>query len=224
MSTPTQRMAAGPALTVTPRTVQRRRSRARIAAAVSLVVVFALGGWYFFQSQTAQQPYLAVNRTVEVGGQVGEGDLMVVYLNGGIGLSPIRSADRPAVIGKYATVRLLPGTLLTREQLTDQQIPAPGQQLVGIRLEPAQMPARELRPGDTVELVEIPDPRAAFGGTDGEDALRNPGTTSATVVNVGEAGTAGDRVVDVVVSGAAGPRIAALAAAKRIVLVLTPAS
>ena len=202
----------------------RRRSRARIAASIAIVVVFALAGWWFYRTQTAQLPYLAVSRQVPIGAPITKADLTIAYLNGSGGLSPIPADQASRVVGKQAAVTLVPGTLLTNAQLADKVFPAPGQQLVGISLKATALPAKALRPGDSVQLVQTPDPRGAVSvtGQSGADpALLNPPTTPATVVDVGSPTPAGDRVVDVTVAATVGPHIAALVAAGRIAIVVT---
>ena len=47
-----------------------------------------------------------------------------------------------------AATDLTAGSLLTRDALTDQRLPAPGQQLVGVGVSAVQLPATTLRPGD----------------------------------------------------------------------------
>lgn len=202
----------------------RRRSRTRIAASIAIVVVFALAGWWFYRTQTAQLPYLAVARQVPIGTPLTNADLTITYLNGSGGLSPIPAGQASRVVGKQAAVTLVAGTLLTNAQLADKVFPASGQQVVGISLKATALPAHALRPGDTVQLVQTPDPRGTVsvtGQTGADSALLNPPTTAAVVVDVGSATPAGDRVVDVTVAATVGPHIAALAAAGRIAIVVT---
>ncbi|XVU24224.1 SAF domain-containing protein [Actinoplanes sp. CA-054009] len=205
----------------------RRRSQARIAASVAIVVVFALAGWWFYRTQTAQLPYLAVSQQVPIGTPISKADLTIAYLNGAGGLSPIPADQASRVLGKQAAVTLVPGTLLTTAQLADKVFPAPGQLLVGISLKATALPATVLHPGDKVQLVQTPDPRGAVSvtGRSGADpALLNPPTTPAAVVDVGSPTPAGDRVVDVTVAATVGPHIAALAAAGRIAIVVSAGS
>jgi hypothetical protein len=198
----------------------RRRSRPRIAAAIAMTVVFALAGWYFFQSATAQRPYLAVARPIPVGKVIGPGDLLVVYLNGAAGLHPIALAEKAKVLGKEAAVPLVPGTLLTAAEVTDKITPGPGQQLVGINLAPGKLPGKKLQPGDKIELVTTADPNAS---NDNSGATTTPSSTDAIVYDASGPDPSGNRVVDVIVPAADGPQIAALATANRIVIILASA-
>jgi hypothetical protein len=219
--------AAAPPASLTPAATPvslRRRSRPRVAASMAIVVVFALAGWWFYRTQTAQLPYLAVSRQVPIGTPITKADLAIVYLNGSAGLSPVPADQASRVVGKQAAVTLVPGTLLTSTQLADKVFPGPGQQLVSISLKATVLPAHPLHPGDSVQLVQTPDPRGALSATgqSGTDpALLNPPTTPATVADVGGPTPAGDRVVDVTVADTVGPHIAAMAAADRIAIVVT---
>ena len=218
MTTATTRQSnstVAPARMIAP----RRRSRPRIAAAIAMTVVFALAGWYFFQSATAQRPYLAVAHPVPVGKVIEPSDLLVVYLNGATGLHPIALADKATVLGKEAAVPLVPGTLLTAAEVTSKITPGPGQQLVGINLAPGKMPGKTLQPGDKVQLVTTADPNSS--NSDSATTNQPPSTTDAVVYDVGSPDSSGNRVVDVIVAIADGPNIAALATASRIVVILS---
>src|SRR5436305_1323855 len=115
----------------------RRRRWGMYAVGVVLVVIGAVLAYLFVVTAGVTRPYLAVNRTVPYGAVIGTDDLTVVDVNPAAGLQPIPASQRDQVIGKHAAADLFPGTLLTRAQLTDLAIPAPGQQLVGIELKPA---------------------------------------------------------------------------------------
>src|SRR5262249_17219024 len=120
----------------------RRRRWGMVALGVVLVAVSAVAAYLFVVTAGATHPYLAVNRNVPYGATITAADLTVVDVTPAAGLHPIPASERDQVIGKHAAAELFPGTLLTRAQLTDLAIPAPGQHLVGIELKPAQVPAR----------------------------------------------------------------------------------
>jgi hypothetical protein len=128
-------------------------------------------------------------------------------------LEPIPYVDRDQVIGLVAATSLRPGSLLTRDALTDTRLPAPGQQLIGVGVSLVQVPTTPLRPGDDVLLVPV----AAGTPATTEGA---PSVVEATVVKSGPPGTDGLRVVDVLVDAADGPDVAARAAAGLIAIVV----
>ncbi|SRR6266540_683558 len=199
----------------------RRRRWGLLAVGVVLVAVGAVAAYLLVVTAGVTRPYLAVNRNIPYGATIGAGDLTVVDVNPAAGLQPIPASHRDQVIGKYAAADLFPGTLLTRAHLTDLAIPAPGQQLVGIELKPAQVPARTLKPGDAVILVIVP-PTGVVGVPDPKASTpAKPESIRATVAAATPPATNGNVRVDVAVSQADGPTVATMAAAGRIVVVVT---
>jgi hypothetical protein len=183
---------------------RRRRRPALLALAVTMVILGALGAAYLATSLGHTSPVIAIAREVPWGQTLTAADLVEARLSADPALQPIPYGDRDQVIGLIAATTLTPGSLLTREGLTDQRLPAPGQQLVGVGVSPVQLPTTALRPGDDVLLVPV--------------AAGNP--PAATVVQTGPPGTDGLRVVDVLVDAADGPDIAARAAAGLIAIVV----
>jgi hypothetical protein len=209
----------------------RRRRPGLIAFGVLAVVLGALGASFLVLSIGSTSQYLAVARPVDVGAKITDADLQVVDVNAALGLKPIPAQDRSRVVGRYARVELVPGTLLAPDHLTDVAGPASGQQLIGIGLKPANLPARTLHPGDAVMLVVLPDPRTV-GGTEpsakpGQSSgqspvLSTPPTVRATVFGVGKPQPDGQVVVDVIVSSSEGPGLVSLASQGRVGLIVTP--
>ncbi|MFG1832742.1 SAF domain-containing protein [Micromonospora chersina] len=203
-----------------PKVVRQRRIRpGLLGLAVLLIALGGLGAAFAVTSVRSTGSYLAVARPVEVGRQLTADDLVPVRVSGGRELQPVRADRIKEVLGRRAAVRLTPGTLLTPAQLTDAPLLGPGQQQLALGLEPSQVPARKLHPGDKVLLVSTPDTSA--GGT---EATRTGGTRfEATVID-----TATPENDDVVVYLALAvrdvPAVVALAADDRIALVLTEAA
>lgn len=206
-------VAVGPA--DAPRLVRQRHvRRGWVGIGVLLIVLAALGSATLFRAIGPSQEYLAVARDVPAGGQVTSADLSVVRLNSSPGLRPVPVREVDQVIGAYAAVPLVAGTLLTHEQLTAQRVPAPGEQLVAIGLPRDRLPGGALRAGDPVLLV-------ATGGQPGPED--NPRTYPARVHQVQAAqGRGNDLVVSLVVGERDGAAVASLAAAGRLTVVLVP--
>lgn len=214
--------APAPTAPTVARVQPRRRSPMLVALGVVLTVLGTLGA-YAYTAATGPAAFLAIARPVAVGVQIADDDLRVVEVNEAPGLQPIPASDRGKYVGRYARVDLVPGTLLTAEQVTDAPIPGPGEQLFGVELKPAQMPVTPLRRGDKVLLVVTPDPRAAVV----PEARPNqppvvPYTIEASVANVGAAQADGQVVVDVVVPRRDGPNLVALSAQGRLALSVLP--
>jgi hypothetical protein len=200
-----------------PKVVRQRRVRpGLLGLAVLLIALGGLGAAFAVTSVRATGSYLAVARPVEVGREITVDDLVTVQVAGGQGLRPVPAGRRDEVVGKRAAVALTPGTLLTLAQVTDDPLLGPGQQQIALGLEPAQVPARKLHPGDKVLLVSTPDDNA-------EGSAAAPGTRfQATVIDTT---TEDDDVVlylALVVRDV--PAVVALAAQERIAVVLTEAA
>ena len=194
---------------------RRRRRPALLALAVTMVVLGALGATYLATSLGQTSPVIALTREVPWGQAITAADLMEASISPDPALQPIPYGDRDQVIGMVAATTLTPGSLLTRDALTDQRLPAPGQQLVGVGVSTVQLPTTALRPGDDVLLVPVAAgsaPVATEGGA--------PGVVDATVLQTGPPGTDGLRVVDVLVAAADGPDVVARAAAGLVAIVV----
>lgn len=217
--------ATAPAAAIAPAVkavLPRRRRPGLIAAGVVIVVIGFLGAYMFARAAGTNQPVLAVVNTVTAGHQITDADLKTVQVNAGSGLTPIPVEQRSTVVGQYARVELVGGTLLTAEQLTDKAVPGKGQQLIGLELKPAQLPSRTLRPGEPVLLVITSDARNVTLDGKGAQAssLPQPPTITATVAGVGAATPDGRVVVDVVVAEANGPGLLERASQGRVAIAL----
>jgi len=199
----------------------RRRRVGMQAIGVVLVCVAAAGAYLLYSGSGVTHPYLAVVHNVAYGATISAEDLTVIDVNPAAGLQPIPAAQRDTVIGKHAAVDLVAGTLLTPAELTTQTVPAPGQQLVGIELRAGQLPARSLKTGDAVLLVVVPATSVGAVPDAQPTPLSSPPTIPATVVAEAAPDTTGNVRVDVAVAQSDGPTVAAMAAAGRIVLVVT---
>lgn len=201
-----------------PRVVRQRRMRpGLLGLAVLLIALGGLGAAFAVTSVRATGTYLAVARPVEVGRTVSADDLVTVQVAGGAGLSPVPAARRDDVVGKRAKVSLVPGTLLTMDQLTDAPLLGPGQQQFALGLEPAQVPARELHPGDKVLLVSTP------AGNE-ERSVVTVTRFEATVIDTVTAEDDDEVVVYVALAVRDVPAVAALVAQDRIAVALTEAA
>lgn len=208
-----------------PRVVRQRRMRpGLLGLAVLLIALGGLGAAFAVTSVRATGTYLAVARPVSVGTALTADDMRSVQVAGGVGLSPVPASKINEVIGKRAAVTLVPGTLITMDQLTDKPLLGPGQQQVAIGLKPNQVPAKELRPGDKVLLVSTPPQNASTGEVRTSQATRY----EATVVDAAEPDEKGpDRTTVVVYLALAGrdaPAVVTLAAQNRLAVILTGAA
>ncbi|MBM0231616.1 flagellar biosynthesis protein FlgA [Micromonospora sp. STR1_7] len=201
-----------------PKVVRQRRVRpGLLGLAVLLIALGGLGAAFAVTSVRATGSYLAVARPVEVGRQISAADLVTVQVAGGQGLRPVPAGRLDEVVGRRAAVALVPGTLLTLAQITDDPLLGPGQQQIALGLKTAQVPARQLHPGDKVLLVSTPDDNA-----DGNAAA--PGTRFSAIVIDMVSPANDDKVLYLALPVRDVPAVVALAAQERIAVVLTEAA
>jgi len=199
----------------------RRRSPAMVSLGVLLVVVGALAAWHFVAGATGgAHAYLAVYRPVAMGDKVTADDLQSVTLTPARGLTPIPASRADRVVGEYAAVPLVPGTLLADAQLVASNAVGAGQALVGLDLSPMQRPNRTFVPGEKVQLISVPPPNTGSSDGSGPSPQSTMPTMTATVVGVGDPDADDDTVVDVVVPKDSAPVVAWYADQNRVALVL----
>jgi len=199
----------------------RRRSLMQGALAVLLIVAGALTAGYVAQRMGSTHDFLGVAKPVGQGAEIKADDLIIVRVNDAIGLKPVPAGRASEVIGKHAVMALVPGTLLTMEQVTDLPIPAPGHQLIGLALDEDQMPASRVTVGAPVLLVVVPPKNVPIATGDKETTdLVPPRTIAGTVIDLKPGTKQGTTLVNIEVTTADAPTVAALAADQRIVLAL----
>ncbi|MGC4807935.1 SAF domain-containing protein [Micromonospora sp. DT233] len=200
-----------------PKVLRQRRVRpGLLGLAVLLIALGGLGAAFAVTSVRATGTYLAVARPVEVGRTLSADDLITVQVAGGQGLRPVPATQLDEVVGRRAAVSLAPGTLLTPAQLTDDPLLGPGQQQLSLDLDPGQVPAKRLHPGDRVLLVSTPS-RNANGQSSGSTRFE------ATVIDTSTPSTS-SVVLYVALTARDVPAVVALAAQDRIAVVLTKAA
>jgi SAF domain len=202
----------------------RERRPALLVGAVLLIVVSAAIITSLFLQVGNRTEVLAVARTVPIGRPIAVEDLKRVRIatDPGLHTIPVSAADQ--VIGKPAATTLLPGTLLTPEQLGASQLPAAGQAIVGLDLKGAQMPvpADQLQPGAKVRIIATPAP----AGTPSPrlDAQGAVLVDQAQVFSVQAVETSDTIHVAVVVADRQARRVLRAAASGQAGLVVLPAS
>ncbi|KAF2774903.1 hypothetical protein STPH1_7090 [Streptomyces sp. OM5714] len=213
---PPQALAGGPV--APPRVSARRRRPGVIALSLALIAAGGAGVAVLLLQVGDRTEVLTVVRAVQVGQVLTEDDLGKASLALDPAVKAVGSDDLKSVVGKRAAVELKPGSLLSPSQVTKNNLVKAGEQLVPIGLDPEQIPATALVPGQKVKLVHVPAQGTA--GTDkASDAA--PQTLDGRVVKAsGAAPGTGIVVVDVATAAADGPTAAAWEAAGTLQLVL----
>lgn len=189
-----------------------------IALSLALIAAGAAGVAVLLLQVGHRTEVVTVVRNVQVGQVLTEDDLGKASVALDPAVKSVRADDLTSVVGKRAAVELKPGSLLAPSQVTKDSLVKAGEQLVPIGLEPKQIPATALVPGQKVQLVHVP----AQGATDtGKTSDAAPQTIGGRVVKAsGAAPGTGIVVVDVATSATDGPTAAAWEAAGALRLVL----
>ena len=190
--------------TAAPPRLRRRRSSRLLLLAVVLGVLGALAGTYAYSAATGRVGVVALARNLPVGATVALTDVREVQLPEDTGLATVAWEDLGSVVGRATTTNLGAGQILTPDSVTDTQVPAPGEAVVGVSVEDGRAPSSELSPGDQVLVI--------IGA--GRPALR------ASVVSVGAPDVSGRRGVDVLVRQADAEELALASVDDRVAIVL----
>jgi hypothetical protein len=219
-------VAAPPTAVLRQASAPRRWTTKGLAAAVIFVVLGGLVLMYAVPAYSKRVTVLVVARAVPIGARISDADLATARITSDPALTPVAATDRGAIVGRFATVTLRPGTLLTLSEVGDSDGFTAGQVLVPLALRAGQLPARGIVPGEQVLIVATPTNvtgSTAGSTTPSSDPSQSQGTR-ATVAETGPANTAtGVTVVDVSVPSADGVALAKLAATGNLTVVLLPA-
>ena len=201
-----------------------KRSTPMAVVGAAAVVLGALLSLALYTSVDQRQPVLAVRRPVAAGQVIAAEDLRQVRVSTADGVTPIPVSRSDSVVGKSAAVALVPGTLMTREQVGAPSSLQPGQAIVGVALKAGQAPAA-LPPGTRVQVI------TTVKGA-GADQARPIVLTSSAIVAPATAtngaqlkpATSGTTVVSLIVPANEAPAVAAAAADGQVSLVALPPS
>ncbi len=208
------------------------RVRRPVLAIASVAVVFASIAIFvsIYSRANHQVAVIAITRSVPPGQRITASDLGEenAVLSGAV--SPVPIVEARDIVGKFAAVGLVPGTLLTMADVSSSQPLASGDAVVGIALKDGQLPSSGVEPGDQVMVVQTGTPgtpapatSAASGGTDSSTGVLVPsarvyGVASPTSNSSGAA----SELVSVEVSSTVAAEVSVAAAADQVSLVLLP--
>jgi hypothetical protein len=180
------------------------RARGRLALGALVVVIGVLINLAIYRGVDDKSPVLQLNRDVPAGQQISANDFLTVEIGADGAFRSVPSSDLNAVVGSYAKVRLIAGTLLAREALQAGPLVAPGASVVAVTVPSGEVPIG-LRERSPVSVVIVASDRTAT-------------SVNGTVVGLpSQAGSSGQ--VSVSIELAAGDA-SAVAAAEKIRLVL----
>ena len=161
------------------------RSRVpEIALGVLVLVVSALAALWLFQSSSDRTGVLALAGPVERGEVVTAEDLVTVEVAADEAIAVTRPGELDGVVGRVAQVA----------SADEVQV---GEGVVGLRLEPGQVPALRLTPGTTVSVLLTPPSAMASESLTASqiEARSEVLVDAATVVDAAALGGQGEMVV-----------------------------
>ena len=180
------------------------RARGRLALGALIVAIGVLINLAIYRSVDDKSPVLQLNRDVPAGQQISADDFRTVEIGADGAFRSVPSSDLNAVVGSYAKVRLIAGTLLAHEALQAVPLVAPGASVVAVTVPAGEVPIG-LRERSRVSVVVVASDRTST-------------SVNGTVVGLpSQAGSSGQVSVSIeLAAGDAG----AVAAAEKVRLVL----
>ena len=180
------------------------RARGRLALGALVVAIGVLINLAIYRSVDDKSPVLQLNRDVPAGQQISADDFRTVEIGADGAFRSVPSSDLNAVVGSYAKVRLIAGTLLAHEALQAGPLVAPGASVVAVTVPAGEVPIG-LRERSRVSVVIVASDRTST-------------LVNGTVVGLpSQAGSSGQVSVSIeLAAGDAG----AVAAAEKVRLVL----
>jgi hypothetical protein len=128
------------------------RSRSRIAAGVGLLAVAVVINLAVYRSLDDRHAVVQVVHDVPAGQQIVAGDLRTVEVSADPTIRTVTGESMPFVVGQYAKVRLVAGSLVVAEALQATPLVGSGSSLVAVALPSGELPTG-LRERSHVSLV-----------------------------------------------------------------------
>lgn len=130
-----------------------RRRPLFTALGALLVVMCGLGGAALFTNLSDATPVVAMQVSVVRGQAITRDDLTTANISTDPVLQTVPAAQLGSLIGQTATTDLPAGSLVGPDSVTSDPIPAPGESVVGLLLNPGQLPGTALAPGDKIRII-----------------------------------------------------------------------
>jgi hypothetical protein len=202
----------------------RERRPALAALAVLLVAGGALASATLVLRSSQTVPAIGVAKPVARGQRIPLDALRQVQVARS-GVEYVPWNQRNQVARFYAATALVPGSLLAHRQVSTSRMVGQGQVVVGLALKPGQLPAGQLKAGDTVRAYGVVTGGAAASGRGGGPG-RGVLASEARVYQIGDgdAGSVGESTVQVsiVVDDAEAGPLTQAASNGNVALVLVP--
>lgn len=198
---------------VLPPTKTRRRP-GLIAGGAALVIVGALGSWFYASQAGDTVTVLVASGDIARGDTIAKEDLSTLQIAGGQETTALRAEQSAEVLGKIATLDIPAGSLISTSTIDTALTVEDGQSVVGFALTQSQIPSVPLNAGDKVRIVDTPVQQ-------GDPPADTPNSLRGTVFTVTQsADDAGQWLVNLIVPSSEAADLAARAATGRAALVL----
>lgn len=130
----------------------RSRRRRRIAAGVALAAAAIAGNVFVYAGLDRAEPVVQVVRDIPAGEQLTPDALRAVDVELDDSVPAIPAEDVDGVVGRYAKVRLVAGSLVTPSSLQSEPLVAAGRSVVAVRVPDGSLPIG-LRERSPIDLV-----------------------------------------------------------------------
>ena len=171
------------ALTVRPGLRVRPQRPARAFVGALVVVAAVVAALALYSRIGDRREVLMVTRTVLAGEQLSDSDLRVVSVGSDADFAGVSAADREAVVGQFARVRLASNSLLVGDQLQPTRLVSEGRVLASVTVPLGEVPVG-LREQSQVALVVTPGDEVAEEA--GAAPVVVPATVTALPANLAE--------------------------------------
>ena len=136
------------------------RARGRLALGALVVAIGVLINLAIYRGIDDKSPVLQLNRDVPAGQQITADDFRTLEIGSDGVFRSVPSSDLHVVVGSYAKVRLIAGTLLAREALQAGPLVAAGASVVAVTVPAGEVPIG-LRERSRVSVVMVASDRTA---------------------------------------------------------------
>jgi hypothetical protein len=141
-----------------------RRRRNRIAAGIALAAIAIGGNIWVYSNLNSAKPAVQAVRDIPAGEQLTPDMFRTVNVDAESSVNVIDGDELDAVVGNYAKVRLVSGSLVTWEALQSTPLVTQGNAVVAIQVPEGALPVG-LREQVPIELVIPPDRSTADTAT-----------------------------------------------------------
>ena len=189
--------------------------------AAVLLVGGVLGNVALINGLREREPMVVLTHQVPWGQRITEHDVSTVDLPPSAQAHALTKAQWQATAGRMASRPLQPGQLLRSGDLTAQQVPSSGQEVLGLRLGPGRYPAGGLSPNDPVQVVPVQSSGSSSSAGSEAGSVAGPGFAARVVHSVGPDAD-GALSVDVLITSDRAEQASTAAAGAPLVRLLGP--